>query len=461
MSATVAEAFLSDERIVRARALIMAALAEHQQRLDGPRPPQPERLDDYQAVLASFEGLRGRPLFHRFLGSGFGRGVLVEMGDGSVKYDLVSGIGVHCFGHSHPSMVAAALDAALGDIIMQGAFHQNVESEAVGRALITCANRRGATLEHCFFATSGAMANENALKIALQKRAPAGRLLAFRNCFAGRTVMLSHVTDTPGSRDGLPDAIPVDHVPFHDPARPEQSLAEALAVLDGHLSAHPGAHAAMMFELIQGEAGYYPGSREFFVPIMRRLRDQGIAIVVDEVQTFARTTEPFAFQYYGLDSLVDIVTIGKSSQVCATLYTAAWNPRPGLISSTFTSSTAALMGLRVILHALAEGGLCGEQGTIARLHERFVEGLEALAAEFPGQVSGPWGIGSMIAFTVFDGSAARTKQFVNALFERGVIGFITAGVPQRVRFHLPVGAMTFEDIDAVMAIIRDTLIACR
>jgi 4-aminobutyrate aminotransferase-like enzyme len=461
MIATAAEAFLGDERITRARALIMEALADHQQRLDGPRPPHPERLDDYQRALASLERMRGRPLFHRFLGSGFGRGVLVEMGDGSVKYDLVSGIGVHCFGHSHPGMVEAALEAALCDIIMQGAFHQNVETEAVGRALITCANRGGAALEHCFFATSGAMANENALKMALQKRAPAGRLLAFRNCFAGRTLMLSHVTDTPGSVDGLPGAVPVDRVPFYDPARPGDSLEEALAALNGHLSAHPGAHAAMVFELIQGEAGYYPGSREFFVPLMQRLRDEGIAVVVDEIQTFGRTTEPFAFQYYGLDSLVDIVTIGKISQVCATLYTAAWNPRPGLISATFTSSTAGLLALRVILDALTDGGLCGPQGAIARLHGHFVKGLEGLAAEFPGQVSGPWGIGSMLAFTVFDGSADRTRQFVRALFDRGVIAFITDGATKRVRFHLPVGAMTFEDVDAAMAIIRDTVIACR
>lgn len=461
MSATAAELFLADERVARARALIMEALADHQQRLDGPHPPREERAEDYQRALASLERMRGRPLFHRFLGSGFGRGVLVELGDGSVKYDLVSGIGVHCFGHSHPSMIAAALDAALGDIIMQGAFHQNLETESVGRALLACASRGGAALEHCFFATSGAMANENALKMALQKRAPASRLLAFQNCFAGRTLLLSQVTDSHGRGDGLPDVVPVDRVPFYDPARPRDSLEQALAALDGHLSTHPGAHAAMIFELIQGEAGYYPGSREFFVPLMQRLRAAGIAVIVDEIQSFGRTTEPFAFQYYGLDSLVDIVTIGKISQVCATLYTAAWNPRPGLISGTFTSSTAALMGLRVVLDALTGGGLCGPQGAIARLHARFVEGMEALAAAFPGAVSGPWGIGSMVAFTVFDGSAERTRQFVRALFERGVIGFITDGTPKRVRFHLPAGAMTVEEVDAVMAIIRDTLSACR
>jgi len=459
MSQTTAEQFRGDERIARARALILEALAEHQARLEGVRAPDPERQSDYEAALASIESQRGRPLFHRFLGSGFGNGVLVEMDDGSVKYDLVSGIGVHCFGHSHPRMVTAALEAALRDIVMQGAFHQNVESETAGRALLACARRRGAALEHCFFATSGAMANENALKIALQKRSPARRLLAFRHCFAGRSLLLSQVTNTPGPDDGLPEVLPVDYLPFFDAERPEDSLRETLAALDGHLSAYSGEHAAMIFELIQGEGGYHPGSRAFFAPIMERLRATGIAVVVDEIQSFGRTTEPFAFQLYGLDDLVDIVTVGKISQVCATLYTAAWNPRPGLISGTFTGSTAALFGLEAVLEAL-EGGLCGPDGTIARLHEHFARGLEALAAEAPDALRGPWGIGSMVAFTVFDGSAERTKAFVHALYARGVIGFITSGDVKRVRFHLPVGAIRIEDIDAVLGIVRETLAAC-
>jgi len=51
-------------------------------------------------------------------------------------------------------------------------------------------------------------------------------------------------------------------------------------------------------------------------------------VVADEVQTFGRTTRLFAFQHFGLESLIDIVTVGKMLQVCATLFTRPCTPAP-------------------------------------------------------------------------------------------------------------------------------------
>ena len=69
---------------------------------------------------------------------------------------------------------------------MQGNLQQNVETESLVRTLLDAANRKGAFFKHCFLTTSGAMANENALKLIFQKKSPASRILAFEGCFAGR-----------------------------------------------------------------------------------------------------------------------------------------------------------------------------------------------------------------------------------------------------------------------------------
>jgi acetylornithine aminotransferase len=122
----------------------------------------------------------------------------------------------------------------------------------------------------------------------------------------------------------------------------------------------------MIFELILGEGGFYAGSRDFFSALMDILKRHSITVLADEIQTFSRTTELFAFQHFGLDDFVDVVTVGKSAQVCATLFTEEYNPRPGLLSQTFISSTSELFAARVIIRGLMEGDYFGADGKIAR-----------------------------------------------------------------------------------------------
>ena len=191
--------------------------------------------------------------------------------------------------------------------------------------------------------------------------------------------------------------------------------------------------------------------------IIKILKKNNIAVWIDEVQSFGRTTEAFAFQYFGLDDQVDVVTVGKMSQVCATLYRHEFQPRPGLISQTFTSSTSAIRASLVVLDKLANGNLCGEKGKIMKLHNGFVHEMIKLSREFPGQFQGPYGLGTMCAFTVFDGDLQKTKVFASALFEAGVISFIAGVNPTRIRFLLPVMAVEEEDISNAALIIKKTM----
>ena len=451
------EAFEADPRVVEAKASLLATLREHRARLVGPKPAEPGRSLAYRDALDRFAEVRGGGLFYPYLGSGFGSGALVELADGSVKLDMICGIGVHYFGHGDPELSEHLIDAALQDTVMQGNLQQTAASLELSASFLALANDRGAALDHCFLTTSGAMANENALKLAFHRHAPADRVLAFAGAFAGRSIALSQVTDNPAYRVGLPTALAVDFVPFYDASDPAGSLERTLSALRGHLDRHPGRHAAMILELVQGEGGYYPGDRRFFEAIGSLLREREVAIVFDEVQTFGRTLAPYAFQHFGLDAFADIVTVGKASQVCATLFTDAYRPGPGLISQTFTGATASIAAAQYVVERFARGDLFGEAGRVAQVSRRFTDGFSELEKAHPDWLRGPFGLGAMLAFTPFDGSRASTRRLLDELFARGVVAFSTGGRVSRVRFLPPVGVIRDEDVDRVLEILEASL----
>ena len=453
---THADQLRQDPRLAEAKKLILAAVAEHQKGLDSVREPNPELASSYTDMLSDFGSIRGGKLYFDYLASGLGNGPFVELADGSVKLDMITGIGVHGFGHSHPLLVDAGIDAALCDTVMQGNLQQNTESYRTAKLLTDLACETGAGLKHCFLSSSGAMANENSLKIAFQKNHPANRVVAFSHCFAGRTLALAQVTDKAKYRVGLPDTIPVDYIPFLKHDDPEKSIRSSVVHFKNHIHRHPGKHAVLWMELVQGEGGYYPGSEEFFNALIDVAKENNIAVIADEVQSFCRTTRPYAFQHFKLDQRVDLVTIGKISQVCATLYTDEYKPQPGLISQTFTSSSWAIIAAHRMISTLVANGHFGEDGKNVQLHNHFVAGLEKINSEVPGATAGPYGVGGMVGFTPFDGSFEKGKAMVDKMYEKGLMSFFAGGDPTRVRFLMPLGCVTTEHIDMALKIIEET-----
>lgn len=446
---TLGDELRKDPRIGEAKKLLREAVADQQKKIKGVKAGSSEMQSRYEETLEAFARTRGASLYYPYLGSGLGKGSLVELADGSIKYDMINGIGPHICGHNHPGLLDTNVDSSIEDIVMQGNLQQNEECVKLSQTLI-----RASGLHHCFLSSSGAMANENALKIAFQKRHPANRILAFDRCFMGRTLVMSHITDKPAYREGIPKTVSVDYVPFYDHTRPEKSTSETLHALERHIKRHPGHHAVMAMELIQGEGGFYPGTHEFFVKVIKLLKEHEILVLADEVQTFGRTESLFAFHHFGLQGLVDICTIGKLSQVCATLFHENINPKPGLLSQTFTSSTTAIRAGQYIIDTLLTENYYGKEGKIAKLHALFVDKLKRLE---PDLIKGPYGVGAMIAFTPFEGEMQRTVSIARKLYENGVITFIAGVNPTRIRMLIPVMVITEEEIDAVVSIIESTL----
>lgn len=452
MSLLEADALYNNPDFAVAKQKILDIVHKHSNHLSKLRPPLQSLTESYEKTVKTFGEIRGMPLFYPYVGSGMGNGAFVELADGSVKYDFISGIGVH-WGHCHPKVMEASLEAAVANLTMQGHLLQNQDAVELSELLV-----KHSGLDHCFLSTSGAIANENALKIAFHHRTPATRLLAFDRCFLGRTLALAQVTDKPDFRIGLPPTLAVDYVPFYDWKDPAGSTERAVAVLKKHLTRYPKAHACMCFEMIQGEAGSYPGTQAFFMALIQQLKEQGIPVFVDEVQTFGRTDRLFAFQHFGLEDQVDIVTIGKLAHTCATLYSSKLRPKPGLLSQTFTASTAAIRVGKVIIKSLIEEGYIGAAGKNAQIRNHIVTRLEAIAARHPEDFEGPFGYGMMIAFTPFKGNREKVIAYAHALFKAGVIAFISGSHPTRIRFLVPAGGVTLAAIDEVAAIVEETLI---
>lgn len=457
-ASTTAQELLADPQLQDALNTAVARVTKHASSITAPRPPIAERALAYQEALDSFSEIRAGKLYFPFIGSGLGNGPFVELDDGSVKLDFINGIGAHPFGHSRPELLKASLAAALSDTVMQGNLQQNAEGYRFSQKLLTAANRHGNdTFQHCFLSSTGVMAGENMLKIAFQARQPASRVLAFEKCFAGRTIAFSQITDKAAYRQGLPKALDIDYVPFYDAADPVGSTERALSTLRSHLARYPNMHAAFIYELVQGEGGFYPGRNTFFTALMEVCREHSVLNLCDEVQSFARTPTLFAFQHFDLDDLVDGLWVGKASQTCASLFKSEHKPKPGLLSQTFTSSGVALATGERILDLFTEGDYFGPDGKIAQIFNAFTDGLDKIKAKHPSWISGPYGIGAMTAFTPFDGKPEQAQALVKALFEKGLMSFIAGASPMRVRFLWPVGATELQHVELALSILEEAL----
>src|SRR5690606_19723330 len=221
--------------------------------------------------------------------------------DGKRYIDFAAGIAVLNTGHRHPKVIAAVKEQL--DRFTH-TCHQVVPYENY----VALAERLndivpGDFAKKTIFATTGAEAVENAVKIA---RAATGRqaVIAFSGGFHGRTFMGMALTGKVVPYKVGFGAMPGDvfHAPF--PVEMHGTTTEqSLAVLKKLFAADvdPNRVAAIIVEPVQGEGGFYPVP----VPFMKALREicdqHGILLIADEVQTgFARTGKLFAMEHYGI-----------------------------------------------------------------------------------------------------------------------------------------------------------------
>lgn len=420
------------------------------------KPPMPELSDSGKSWIERTGAIRGRPLLYPYMGSGRGQGPFVELVDGSIKLDFINGIGIHLLGHNHPRVLRASIEGALQDVVNQGNIQPNTEYTVFLENLVEIA-KKGSRLKYAWLATCGTMANESAVKIARQKRSAARYIISFQNAFAGRSTLMAEVTDNPAYRVGLPEYNEVLRIPWYDKNDP-LSTEKSLQALLEHINRHGTNICVFGFEPMLGEGGYQPAPKEFFIPLLETCKEHSIPIWADEVQTFTRTGEAFAFQTLGIGDYIDIVTIAKTAQVGATLYTEEMNPLPGLIAGTFSGTSTALRAGIEILDIMTENNYFGPQGKIQKIHSYFVNGLNQLAkTTCQGLIQDATGLGLMIAFTPLDGKKETVDKLLKVLFNKGLIAFSCGKSPVRVRFLVP-AIVENHHIDLALKIIEESLL---
>jgi len=153
---TVGQQMRSSPAIKSAIDTIVSEVHARSALLTGVRPPNPGLKVGYDELMQRASEVRGRGLLYPYLGSGIGNGALVELADGSVKWDMICGIGVHFFGHSDPDLMAASLRGSLDDTLKAGNLQANFDAYSFCETLLAEAKKHS-TLRHCYAATSGAI----------------------------------------------------------------------------------------------------------------------------------------------------------------------------------------------------------------------------------------------------------------------------------------------------------------
>ena len=286
-----------------------------------------------------------------------GNGIELTSTDGNVYKDFFAGIAVCSLGYNHERLTRELTEQVKQLIHTSSVYY--VENQArLAEILVkhSCGDR-------VFFCSTGAEANEGAIKLAKKYQVEKGNknkieFVTLKNSFHGRTLATVAATGQPKYQ------------------APYQPLIEKFVHIDrDDISALENAvnenTAGIMIELIQGESGVNPVSREFAEKAAELCGKNDIALIVDEVQTgIGRTGKLFAYELYDLEP--DIVTMAKGlgggvpiGAFCANeKFASAF--KPGDHGTTFGGNPLSTRAGLVVLDELIHGGVLenvGETGS--------------------------------------------------------------------------------------------------
>lgn len=364
--------------------------------------------------------------------------------EGNRYIDFAAGIAVVNTGHCHPHVMAAVTE-------QMGRFTHTCHQVLPYENYVRLAERLNAAVPGDFpkktvFVTTGAEAVENAIKVA---RIATNRnaIIAFGGAFHGRTMMgMSLTGKVDPYKKGFGAMMPdVYHVPFPQDVH-GISTADAMAGITKLFKADldPSRVAAIIFEPVQGEGGFYPAPKDLVRAIRALCDDHGIVMIADEVQTgFARTGHMFAMEGYGISA--DITTMAKG--LAGGLPLAALTGRadlmdaahPGGLGGTYGGNPIGIAAANAVLDVIEKENLCARANDLGgRLKQR----LEAIRADAPEivDIRGP---GFMVAVEFANPAdhvpdAAFTQRVRIEAQKRGLI-LLTCGVYGNViRFLAPI-----------------------
>jgi acetylornithine/N-succinyldiaminopimelate aminotransferase len=272
-----------------------------------------------------------------------GDGVWLDTADGRRLLDFYGGHAVALLGHGHPRLLAA-LEAQAQTLLFQTSAVPQAARARAAEALVALAPQG---LDRVFFVSTGAEANENALRLAFRKTGRP-KAVAIEGAFHGRTAAAAAVTWGSERWYGFPQRpFEVEFVP-----RDPEALARAV----------DGRTAVVILEPVQGVAGAVPLGRELLAAARAATERAGAMLVFDEVQCgLGRVGAAFAARLHGVTP--DLLTVGKGLAgglpAAAVLANSATLPAlaPGDLGTTFGGGPAVMAAVEATLAVLREEGL--------------------------------------------------------------------------------------------------------
>ena len=321
-------------------------------------------------------------------------GVWITDPDGNVFLDCNAGVAVCSTGHCHPEIVKAVTEQVNSLIHLCGTDFYYRHMPELGKKLNEIVPIDGPTKTH--FANSGAEAIETALKLAMY-HTRRQKFIAFFSSFHGRTLgALSLTSSKKAQRLGfMRQALDFVHIPYPNtfrhfanemPTDEETISRDCINWIENRLfktTTPPEEVAGIVLEVVQGEGGYVPAPKAFVRELRRICDENGIMLIVDEVQSgMGRTGKMFALDHHP-DVKADIVCMAKGlgsgfpiGACTARADIMDWHK--GAHASTFGGNPVALTAALKTIELL-EGGLVENSKNVGAYLE---EGLRKLQAKY-------------------------------------------------------------------------------
>ncbi len=330
------------------------------------------------------------------------KGARVYDKNGDEYIDFTSGIGVVSVGHANKRVSEAICDQASKIIHISNLYLIRPQA-MLAKSLV---EKSGFDMR-CFFANSGAEANEGAIKIARKYGEEGGvvkryKVITLQHSFHGRTISTLKATGQEKMHNYFG--------PFPDGFVYAKDLDEIESLLDDKT-------VAVMIELVQGEGGVEPLDKEKIAALCKILKKRKILLIVDEVQTgIYRTGEIFASNLY--DIKPDIITtakgLGNGVPIGVVMTTLKDIFSPGDHGSTFGGNYLVSRAALEVLDILDE---YKNSGALDEFMLYFERKLKAFVSEYPDIVEKEVGLGLMRGLRIKRGELL-TKIIENSFKER-------------------------------------------
>ncbi|MCU1467843.1 MAG: argD [Actinomycetia bacterium] len=365
-----------------------------------------------------------------------GEGTSLWDSEGREYLDFLTGLAVTSLGHAHPEVAAAIADQAATLLHVSNLYYNDVQPK-VAQRLNTLLGGDG----RVFFCSSGAEANECAIKLARRHGQLHGgpnrfHVISAYGSFHGRTLTTLAATGQPQKQETfqpLPDGF--RQVSFDDLDALDRAMDDRVA--------------AVLLEPVQGEGGVNPASAEYLHGVRRLCDEREALLIMDEVQTgLGRTGRWFGFEHSGVRP--DVVTMAKALGngvpigACWARADIAASFAPGDHATTFGGQPLAARAALTVLEVM-ERERVPERA--ARAGSRLVEALTKLDG-----VSEVRGAGLLIAAELAPVHDAR--EVAQKCLDRGLV--VNAVTPSALRFAPPL-LVSDAEIDEAVARVAEAL----